>query len=344
MRKCLVAGVGLLFVSCSTSAQPIKPQTASDVVATVGATSITLAQVDEVALQQPASSFGSLKLAQAMYEARRMALDDLVGEALIDQDAKARSLDRAAVVEQEISSKVTQPTDAEIATWYQANQQRVQGATLDQVRAPIRAYLSQERTNAARQAYLGRLKTKTAVKLMLEPPRLAVKPADGPVQGPASAPIEMIEFSDFQCPYCQRAHPTVKQVLDTYGSRIRLVYRNYPLPNHPNARPAAEAAQCANEQGKFWPYHDRLFTNPGKLSDADLKQAAELGLDAGRFNACVDSHKYKNVVDADIKDGNAAGVSGTPAFFINGRVLTGAQPFEAFKRIIDEELELKKNR
>jgi protein-disulfide isomerase len=279
-----------------------------------------------------------------MYEARRMALDDLVGEALIDQDAKARSLDRAAVVEQEISSKVTQPTDVEIATWYQANQQRVQGATLDQVRAPIRAYLVQERTNAARQAYLGRLKTKTTVKLMLEPPRLAVK-ADGPAQGPASAPVEVIEFSDFQCPYCQRAHPTVKQVLDAYGNRIRLVYRNYPLPNHPNARPAAEAAQCANEQGKFWQYHDRLFTNPSKLGDADLKQgAAELGLDANRFNACVDTHKYKSVVDADIKDGNAAGVSGTPAFFINGRVLTGAQPFETFKRVIDEELELRKNR
>ena len=345
MRKCFVAGVGLLLVSCSTSAQPIKPQTASDVVATVGTTSITLAQVDELALQQPASSFGSLKLSQAMYEARRMALDDLVGDALIDQDAKARSLDRTTVVEQEISSKVTQPTDAEIASWYQANQQRVQGATLDQVRAPIRAFLAQERTNAVRQAYLNRLKTKTTVKLMLEPPRLAMKAADAPAQGPASAPIELIEFSDFQCPYCQRAHPTVKQVLDAYGGRIRLVYRNYPLPNHPNARPAAEAAQCANEQGKFWQYHDRLFTNPSKLSDADLKQsAAELGLDASRFNACVDSHKYKAVVDADIKDGTAAGVSGTPAFFINGRALSGAQPFEAFKRIIDEELELKKNR
>jgi protein-disulfide isomerase len=345
MRTCLVVVVGLLLVSCSSSAQQVKPQTASDVVATVGATSITLAQVDALALQQPASTFGSLKLSQAMYEARRMALDDLVGNALIDQDAKARNVDRAALVEQEISRKASQPTDAEIAAWYQANQQRVQGATLDQVRSPIRAYLLQEHTTAARQAYVERLKTRTPVKLMLEPPRLAVNAADGPAQGPPNAPIEMIEFSDFQCPYCQRAHPTVKQVLDTYGSRVRLVYRNYPLPNHPNARPAAEAAQCANEQGKFWPYHDRLFANPTKLSDADLKQgAAELGLDAGRFNACVDSHKYKAVVDADIKDGDAAGVSGTPAFFINGRSLTGAQPFEAFKRIIDEELELRKNR
>lgn len=128
----------------------------------------------------------------------------------------------------------------------------------------------------------------------------------------------------------------------TYGDRIRFVYREYPLPNHQNAHIAAEAGQCANEQGKFWPYHDRLFANQQRLSLPDLKQhAAELGLDTTRFNACVDSHKYAAVVDADIKMGNAAGVDGTPAFFINGRLISGAQPFEAFKRIIDEELSRK---
>ena len=153
----------------------------------------------------------------------------------------------------------------------------------------------------------------------------------------------MIEFADFQCPYCLAAAPTVKKVMETYGDRIRLVYRNYPLPNHPQAQPAAEAAQCANEQGQFWPYHDRLFAEAGKLSDADLKKAAvDLGLDAERFNACVDEHRYKAVVEADQQAGNEAGVNGTPAFFVNGRLLSGAQPFEAFKRVIDEELELKK--
>jgi len=132
-------------------------------------------------------------------------------------------------------------------------------------------------------------------------------------------------------------------VLSAYGDRIRFVYRNFPLGNHPNARPAAEAAQCANEQGKFWPYHDRLFGDQRRLSEDELKRtAADLGLDAPRFNACVDSHKYKDVVDADIRDGEEAGVTGTPAFFVNGRLLSGAQPYEAFKRVIDEELELKK--
>src|SRR4029077_20450635 len=147
--------------------------------------------------------------------------------------------------------------------------------------------LSQERLQAARTQYLTGLRSKTKVRILLDPPRQMVASAGSPAKGPANAPIEMIEFSDFQCPFCLRAHPTVTQVLDTYGDRIRFVYRHYPLPNHPNARPAAEAAACANEQGKFWPFHDRLFANPAKLSDADLKQgAAELGLDTSKFNAC----------------------------------------------------------
>jgi protein-disulfide isomerase len=134
-------------------------------------------------------------------------------------------------------------------------------------------------------------------------------------------------------------------VFATYGDRVRLVYREYPLANHPNARPASEAGQCAHEQGKFWPYHDRLFENQQRLAAADLKRyAAELGLDTDKFNACVDSGKYRGVVDADMEAANAVGVSGTPAFFINGRMLSGAQPFDAFKRIIDEELALKAQR
>ena len=132
-------------------------------------------------------------------------------------------------------------------------------------------------------------------------------------------------------------------MLATYGDRIHFVYREYPLPNHANARPAAEAGQCANEQGKFWPYHDQLFAHPSKLAGPDLKQhAAEIGLNTAQFDSCVDSHKLKAKVDADMKDGEEAGVNGTPAFFINGRMLSGAQPYEAFKKIIDEELELKK--
>jgi protein-disulfide isomerase len=305
--------------------------------------SITLADVDVKAMQQPANEFGTMKLVLALYEARRNAIEQIAGEKLIDMEAKTRSVTTAALIDQEITSKIATVTDADIVGWYNANQSRVQGAAIEQVRAPIRNLLIQQRSAAAYQSYVEQLKAKTPVRLSLEPPRQKIATADSPALGAASAPIELVEFSDFQCPFCYRAYPTVKQVLSTYGSKIRLVYRNYPLPNHPNARPAAEAAQCANEQGQFWAYHDQLFANQSKLGNDDLKAAAAaLGMDAGKFNACFESHKYKARVDADMQAGNEAGVNGTPAFFINGRMLSGAQPFEEFKKVIDEELASKR--
>jgi protein-disulfide isomerase len=338
-RFVFVALVGVLTACSPTSAQQAKRPAPDEAVATVGTSSITLAEVDDKALEQPVSNFGSAKLSQALYEARRAALDDIIASRLIDAAAKAQGIDREALIEKEITSKIPPVSDADVSAWYQANQSRLQGASFEQVKQPIRNYLTQEKMQGVRSVYLDSLKAKTSVKVMLDPPRQKVATANSPSKGSANAPIELIEFSDFQCPFCLRADPTVQQVLSTYGDKIRFVYRHYPLPNHPFARPAAEAAACAGEQGKFWPYHDRLFANPGKLSDADLKQhAAVLGLDTTQFNACVDTHKLKAQVDNDVKDGEAAGVNGTPAFYINGRMLSGAQPYEAFKKIIDEEL------
>ena len=338
-------GTSLLLVSCSTSAQPAKRLAPGDVVATVGPASITLAEIDDKALQQQAGSFGSMKLSQALYEARRGALDEMVGELLLDQEAKTRGIDRTALTEREITPKISPVTEAEIVEWYETNKARIQGATLEQVRAAIRDFLTQQRTQAVRRTLIDRLKEKTAVHILLDPPRQVVATAGRPVKGPANAPIEMIEFSDFQCPFCLQANPTVTQVLKTYGDRIRFVYRHYPLPNHANARPAAEAAECASEQDQFWPYHDKLFAKAGQLADSDLKQAAaEAGLDSERFSNCFESRKFTEQVDADIKAGNDAGVSATPTFFINGRLINGAQPFDVFKGVIEEELALKKSR
>jgi protein-disulfide isomerase len=330
----------VLSTACSSAAQPARPRTqgADEVVATVGRTSIRLGDVDRRALQQPASNFGSLTLAQALYEARRAALDEIIATNLLDEAARARGSDRSTL-EQEIEAKVVLPTEVDIAAWFQANQSRVQGASLDQVRAPIQQLLLQERAMAAREEYLDALRARTRVTVTLEPPRVEVAAAGRPARGDERAPIELIEFSDFECPFCLRAFETVRKVLDAYGDRIRFVYRHYPLPNHPNARPAAEASACAADQDKFWPYHDRLFANPSRMGAADLKRyAAELGLDTEAFNACFDQRRHQALVDEDVAAGNAVGVSGTPAFFINGRPLTGAQPYEAFARIIDEEL------
>jgi len=340
------AAAGVCGVLCvaALQAQTSQKQTPSDTVATVGDTKIVLADVDALAMKQIAEQFGNMRLQQAIYAARRTAIEGLVAQRLFDDAAAAEKIEPAKLLEREVTSKVATPTDADVTAWYLANQERVQGATLEQARGPIRQFMVQERTQAARLAYVDRLKSKTTVKVMLEQPRELVK-GEGPAMGPATAPIELVEFSDFQCPYCRRAAPIVKQVLEAYGPRLHFVYRHYPLAQHENARQAAEAAACADEQGKFWAYHDRLFADPARTTDPLLKQTAkELELDTARFNACVDSHQFGAKVETDMKAGTDAGVLGTPAFFVNGRPLLGNPSLEEFKRLIDDELELKKAR
>jgi protein-disulfide isomerase len=329
----------VILAACSTSAQPAKQMAPTEVVATVGSSPVTLADVDAIALQESASSFGNARLVQALYLARRAALDEIIATRLIEQEAKARGTQADALVKQEIDGKTRVPTAEDVTFWYQTNPDAVQGRPLEQLSTAIRSLLTEQRLAEAHNSFVETLKLKTPVTVRLDPPRQTVASEGHAAKGPKGAPVEIVEFSDFQCPFCQRVNPTVDQVLKTYGDRIRFVYRHYPLPNHPNARPAAEAAVCADQQGKFWAFHDRLFGSPDKLTGADLKaHAAAAGVDTAKFNACVDGKLTKDAVELDIKEANAVGVSATPTFFVNGRSLEGAQPFDAFKRLIDEEL------
>jgi len=164
---------------------------------------------------------------------------------------------------------------------------------------------------------------------------------DDPSQGPADAKVTVIEFSDFQCPYCARFQTeTLPQIMQNYGDKVRFVYRDFPLTSlHANALKAAEASECANEQGAYWKYHDLLFQNQTALDDASLKNyAATLQLDTATFNQCLDSDKYLSEVQKDYQDGVTAGVQGTPAFFVNGMSISGAQPYTVFKAAIDQAL------
>jgi len=165
-------------------------------------------------------------------------------------------------------------------------------------------------------------------------------PADSPAKGgKAGAKVTIVEWSDFQCPFCSRVVPTLKQIEDTYGDNVKVVFRNQPLPFHNNAKGAAEAGMAANEQGKFWQMHDKMFANAQALDRASLEgYAQEIGLDVGKFKAALDSGKFTKRVEEDSAAGMAVGANGTPTFFINGREFVGAQPFEAFKNVIDEEI------
>jgi len=158
-------------------------------------------------------------------------------------------------------------------------------------------------------------------------------------KGPADAWVTIMEVSDFQCPFCKRVGPTLKQIEEKYGDDVRIVFKQNPLSFHNRAKPAARAAECAHEQGKFWPMHDKLFENQGQLEDAQLESyAGALGLDAEKWKSCYASNKYDARIDAEQKQAVALGARGTPAFFINGRYLGGAQPFSSFQALIDEEL------
>ena len=175
------------------------------------------------------------------------------------------------------------------------------------------------------------------------PPVQKIEVGKAPAKGPANAPITIVAYSDFECPFCGRVVPTLKQLEDEYAGKVRIAFKNQPLPFHSNARPAAMAALAAHEQGKFWEYHDKLFANQRALDRASLeKYAQELGLDMNRFRGAMETSKFDAQITADINEANRVGANGTPTFFINGRILVGAQPVEAFKAMINEELAKKK--
>ena len=279
------------------------------------------------------------------YEALREGLDEIVADELFQQEAKARGVAPEALEAQEIAAKVSAPTDADVQKFFDQNKESLGGQTLEKVKPNIVEYLKQEREEERRQAFLKELKEKHKTTIALRPPVVQVEAGGRPERGGAKAPVTIIEFSDYECPFCKRAEVVVDQVMKTYGDKVRLVFRDFPLPMHPQARPAAEAANCANAQGKFWPYHAKLFANQTALGEDKLKAyATELGLDATQFEGCLAKGEFKAAIDKDVADGEKVGVSGTPAFFVNGRMLSGAQPFEKFKEVIDEEIAAAKSR
>lgn len=335
----VLAGALVLLGAYVIMAQVNSEPRGSAIVATVGDRSITLDELDRIWGERDPASRGQVR--QQLYDSRLKVLDQVIGESLIQQEAKAQGLTTAQLLEAELPKRQQPVTDEEIGRFYRELGSETNGATLQELSPAIRKYLEQQRPVLARQSFIDELRAGAIrLRVMLEPPRFAVTTADtDPGAGPANAPVQIVEFSDFQCPFCQRAVPTVKKLQAAYGNRIHLVYKDFPLSNHPQAFPAAVAANCAREQGKFWEYHDRLFANQQALGPEDLKRhAAALGLDAAKFTSCVDDGRMQRLVQADMDESQRYGVSSTPTFFINGRLVSGAQPYEVFDRIIQDEL------
>lgn len=204
----------------------------------------------------------------------------------------------------------------------------------------VKGFLMEQEMQSKQQNFFGELRKKAKVSFKLEKPRAkVVSSGKEPFQGGASAKVVIHEFSDFQCPFCSRGNAVVKQIVTEYGDKIKLVFRHMPLSFHPEAEPSAIASMCANNQGKFWEMHDKMFDFQKDLSTASYKKwAGELGLDQAAFDKCLDNKETKAAVDADVKAAEAMGVNSTPTFFVNGKKVAGALPFGQFKAMIDEEL------
>jgi protein-disulfide isomerase len=340
--------VAVALTACSESSSaagqaPAAPAANPDqVVAEVAGRKVTLQEVD--AKWEEFDAAERARVTQLVYQNRRNMLDQVVGEILIENAAKAAGATVEAYLAQDAAKRVTPVTEPEVAQFFEANRDRTQGRTIEQLAPQIREFLASQRRQQARAQLVEELKAKGAgVKVMLDPPRYTVATAAiDPVRGAASAPVTIIEFSDYQCPFCARVNPTLEQVRKTYGDKVKIIFKDFPLPNHPQAPKAAEAGHCAGEQGKYWEMHDQMFANQRALNVPELKQyATALGLDAAKFNQCLDSGKHAGLVASGTAQGEKMGVNSTPTLYVNGRPLIGAQPFEAFKQIIDEELSRK---
>ena len=307
----------------------------AQVLAVVNGKPITEAEVRQTAAEQfKALEQEYQKQTRTLLEG---SLDQAIQERLLETEAAARGVAKEAVLAE---LKPAAVTDADVDAFYEQNKAQIPRPK-EQVAAQIKSYLEQQGGQKAQQDFYGKLKDKYKVEYKLEPIRVEVA-ATGPAKGPANAPVTIVEFSDFECPFCSRINPTIKQVQDKYGDKVRIVFRQFPLAFHQKAQKAAEASLCANDQDKFWEMHDAMFANQQALEVAQLKaKAAELGLKADEFNSCVDSGKHAATIQADMKDGSAAGVSGTPALFVNGRFINGAVPFDQIATVIDDELRRK---
>lgn len=281
-----------------------------------------------------------MSLKSQEYTLKRQALEAAIDKILLEKEAARQHLTVEQLTQKEIDGKIRPATEDQVKAVYESTKDKYGDRSEAEIMQQIESNLKQARINFRRSDFLKNLRSAAQVQVFLDAPRIKVKAEDARSRGPQNAPVTIVEFADFQCPFCSRTTETIKQLEKKYPGQIRLVFRDFPLSFHENAAKAAEAGSCAQEQGKFWQMHDKLFANQANLKPFDLKSyASGIGLDVSQFNQCLDSGKYAKKWQSDRDEGESYGINGTPTFFVNGRMLAGAAPFETFVQIIDEEVE-----
>jgi len=337
--------VQLLVVAVLAQSPPSAP---SKWTAVVGDDAVTDDQVKKAAaadlerleLKKKQADLGFQRDEQTIYA---RTLEMLIEGKIVESEAKKRDITPEALLAAEVDSKVPDPTDAEVTEYWEANKASM-SLPIDKALIQIRAYLVRQRRTVVYQKYMTNLRDEYDIKTSVDPVRTAVATQGFPSTGPVSAPVTIVEFSDFECPFCAALFPTLKEIKKHYGDKVEIVFRQFPLPNlHVHSQKAAEASLCAFEQNKFWELHDAMFLDNKNLDVASLKRkGAALMLNTEEFAECLDAGRYASVVAREVQEGVKVGVTGTPTLFIDGRYLKGVHSNAEISQIIEEEL--RKNR
>jgi protein-disulfide isomerase len=315
-----VSSVGLL-------AQVPGGAASSPVIAEVGGQKITLGELEQ---NMAAKLF---QARQQFYVAERTALEQYLDEQVLANEARRQNITVEQLLERSIH--VADPTEDQMRVYFEA-------VNTDQpfevMRDKVLQHIRDTRAAKIRAAYVKSLREQAGLRITFDPPTAELAVAQTPILGSPNAPVHLVEFGDFQCPYCQQAHSIIKKLLEEYGAKVSFSFRDFPLPMHPLAPKAAEAARCAAVQGKFWEFYDAMFTNQ-KLAIPELKEdARKLALDTAAFDKCLDSGEKKDALAKDASEAQHLQLSGTPTFFINGHIYNGAVSQQELRQAIDTEL------
>jgi len=341
----VAASLAVLALALAACSQPKKADDAASVgpddkvvAGRIAGENVTVGEIDAWIKDQLFNQTTRGKNALKVYEVRNRAFEQMASERALDEEASKAGKDRDALMKEEVEKRAA-VSDEEVQKYYDEHKDRFRGMPFEKVSPAVKRQLLAQRQVSAMQEYVGGLRQTLGYENKLEPPRFEIAVGTSPSAGPADAAITLVEFSDYECPFCKSAEPIMKQVMLRYPTQLRVVTKNFPLDAHPKAKPAAEAAMCAAEQGKFSEFHAKLFEKAPQIDVAQLAPIAEeAGLDKAKFEECLTSHRTAPIVQADLDAGKKAGVSGTPAFFVNGVPLAGGRSLNDFAKAIDEEL------
>jgi protein-disulfide isomerase len=328
-----IAGLLAAGLSLGTAIN-LQGQTETDakqVIARVSGDNLTIAD-----LQQKEGG----KLLQAEYQYylnERKALEELIDRQLLQDEAHNKNISLEKLLDSEVYKNVKDPTEDQLEVYYEGMDTQ---ESYQAIREEVLQHIREIRRTKARAAYVENLRKEAKINILLLPPAADVNIAKAYSRGSQDAPVVLVEFADYECPYCQRVNPQIQQLKKEYGDKLTVIFKDFPLPMHHGSEKAAEAARCAGEQGKFWEYHDVLFYSKQVEVDALKEHARVLKLDGDKFDSCLDGGLEAAAVKKDLEEAKGLGLTGTPSFFINGRFFSGVVDYGALKDIVNQGLNL----